>query len=78
MLKFLQIVDVTFTDKVPSQEELSALETVLDVSIRNTHRYSLRIKEDVNEIVQFLSTYLVSRLEIKDASLEEIFLHYYE
>ena len=78
MLKFLQIVDVTFTDKVPSQEELSALETVLDVSVRNTHCYSLRIKEDVNEIVQFLSAYSVSRLEIKDASLEEIFLHYYE
>ena len=78
MLKFLQIVEVTFTDKVPSQEELSALETVLDVSVRNTHRYSLRIKEDVNEIVQFLSAYSVSRLEIKDASLEEIFLHYYE
>ncbi|MHA1737562.1 MAG: ATP-binding cassette domain-containing protein [Candidatus Heimdallarchaeota archaeon] len=78
MLKFLQIVEVTFTDKVPSQEELSALETVLDVTIRNTHRYSLRVKEDVNEIVQFLSTHSVSRLEIKDASLEEIFLHYYE
>jgi len=78
MLKFLQIVEVTFADKVPSQEELSALETVLDVSVKNTHRYSLRIKEDVNEIIQFLSVYSVNRLEIKDASLEEIFLHYYE
>lgn len=77
-LKFLQIVDVTFEDKIPSPEELLVLETVLDVSVRNTHRYILRIEGDVNEIVQFLSTYSISRLEIKDADLEEIFLHYYE
>jgi len=77
-LKFLQVVDVTFFDKVPSKDELSALENVLDIRERNSHRYSLRIKGDVNEIVQFLSTYSISRLEIKDADLEEIFLHYYE
>ncbi len=77
-LKFLQIVDVTFLDKTPSKDELLTLENVLEIKERNTHRYNLRIKEDVNEIIQFLSTYSISRLEIKDASLEEIFLHYYE
>lgn len=77
--KFLQIVDVVFEcDNVPSDTELLALETVIDVSVRNTHHFELRIKEDVNEILQFLSSFSVSRLEIKDASLEEIFLHYYE
>jgi ABC-2 type transport system ATP-binding protein len=77
--KFLQIVDVIFEgDDVPSEDKLLALETVLDITIRNTHHLTLRIKEDVNEIIQFLSSYPLSRLEIKDASLEEIFLHFYE
>ncbi|NHJ46962.1 MAG: ABC transporter ATP-binding protein [Asgard group archaeon] len=77
--KFLQIVDVIFeNDNFPSEDELLALETVLDITVRNTHHFTLRIKDDVNEIVQFLSTYSIKRLEIKDATLEEIFLHYYE
>ncbi|NPE08859.1 MAG: ABC transporter ATP-binding protein [Asgard group archaeon] len=77
--KFLQIVDVIFEgDNVPSDDKLLALETIIDISVRNTHHFKLRIKEDVNEILQFLSSFSVSRLEIKDASLEEIFLHYYE
>ena len=77
--KFLQIVDVTFVgNDVPSENELLALEAVLNSTIGNTHHFTLRIKEDVNEIIQFLSSYSINRLEIKDASLEEIFLHYYE
>jgi len=76
--KFLQIIDVTFEGDVPSEAKLLALESVFDISIRNTHHFTMRIKKDVNEIIQFLASYSISRLEIKDASLEEIFLHYYE
>jgi hypothetical protein len=40
--------------------------------------YSLKIKEDVNELLRFLADYEIERLSIEDATLEEIFLQYYE
>ena len=77
--KFLQNVTVTFrADKIPSVEELQGFETVQSVVKENDRRFKLTVKEDINELVRWLSNYHVERLNIEDASLEEIFLQFYE
>jgi len=77
--KFLQNVTVTFrADKVPSKEELQDFETVQSVVKENSRRFKLTVNEDINELVRWLSDYHVERLNIEDASLEEIFLQFYE
>ena len=77
--KFLQNVTVTFrVDKVPSIEEIKGFENVKSVVKENSRRFKLTVKEDINELVRWLSDYPVERLNIEDASLEEIFLQFYE
>jgi len=77
--KFLQNVTLTFSaDKVPSLEEIQGFETVQSVVKENDRRFKLTVKEDINELVRWLSDYNVERLNIEDASLEEIFLQFYE
>ena len=77
--KFLQHVKVTFSpEKVPSIEDFQGLSTVRSVVKENDRRFKLTVMEDVNELVRWLSDYPVERLNIEDASLEEIFLQFYE
>lgn len=44
----------------------------------NTHSLTLQVKEDINPILKKLSEYHLHDLEIKHASLEEIFLEFYK
>ena len=77
--KFLQNIVITFSPgNVPSVDELQEIENVQSVVKDNDRRFKLTVKDDINELIQWLSGYNVERLNIEDASLEEIFLQFYE
>ncbi|MBY9000385.1 MAG: ABC transporter ATP-binding protein [Candidatus Heimdallarchaeota archaeon] len=77
--KFLQNVFVRFSSsKVPKIEEIKELTFVLEVNQENNGNFKLKIKENINELLNWLSKYKIERLSIEDSSLEEIFLHYYD
>ncbi|MHA1330220.1 MAG: ATP-binding protein DrrA1-3 family domain-containing protein, partial [Candidatus Hodarchaeales archaeon] len=77
--KFLQHVSIKFDPStVPSLKDQSSLDSVIDVQQTSKTKFKLKIKEDVNELLKFLTQYKVQRITIEDASLEEIFLQYYQ
>jgi len=38
----------------------------------------LKVKEDINKLLKVLTNYEIDRLSVEDATLEEIFLQYYQ
>ena len=76
--KFLQNVRVSFTSVVPDLEELEAIDSVISVEAEDEDTLLLKVKEDINELLRFLTNYELDRLSISDATLEEIFLQYYQ
>lgn len=76
--KFLQNVEVKFSSNPPKETVFEQIDAVISVERTNKGVFRLRIKENVNELLQLLAQYELDRLTIEDASLEEIFLHYYE
>ncbi len=77
--KFLQHVFVRFSSsKVPTLEEIKELDFVLDANQKNNGDFKLKIKENIDDLINWLKGYEIERLSIEDASLEEIFLHYYD
>ena len=77
--KFLQNVRIRFhPSKVPSEKELAQFESVISVERTNETTFTLKIKEDVNELLRWLSNYHIERISILDVTLDEIFLQYYK
>jgi len=76
--KFLQNVRVSFTSEVPSLESLEAIDSVISAEAEDEDTLLLKVREDINELLRFLTNYELDRLSIEDATLEEIFLQYYE
>ena len=77
--KFMQRVTVKFNgSSVPSEEEITKLDTVISVERTKKNTFVLKIKEDVNELVKWLANYDIKRFTCEDATLEEIFLQFYE
>ncbi|UCG01875.1 MAG: ABC transporter ATP-binding protein [Candidatus Heimdallarchaeota archaeon] len=77
--KFMQKVRITFNgSSVPSEEEIRKLNTVISVEQTKTNTFVLKIKEDVNELLKWISNYDIKRFTCEDATLEEIFLQFYE
>ncbi|UCG89896.1 MAG: ABC transporter ATP-binding protein [Candidatus Heimdallarchaeota archaeon] len=77
--KFMQKVRITFNgSSVPSEEEITKLNTVISVEQTKTNTFVLKIKEDVNELLKWISNYDIKRFTCEDATLEEIFLQFYE
>ena len=76
--KFLQNVRVSFTSEVPDLETLEAIDSVISVEAEDEDTLLLKVKEDINELLRVLTRYQIDRLSIEDASLEEIFLQYYQ
>lgn len=77
--KFMQKVRIKFNgSSVPSEGEITKLDTVISVELTKKNTFILKIKEDVNELIQWLSNYNVKRFTCEDATLEEIFLQFYE
>ncbi len=61
----------------PSLKQLLNLHSVITAEQINGHSFSLKIKEDVNELIQLLAGYKVKRLTIENSSLQDIFLQFY-
>ena len=77
--KFMQHMKITFSDdKVPSIEDFESIRSVISVEKFNDRTFNLQVREDVNELLKFITNYPVHRISIEDASLEEIFLQYYQ
>lgn len=77
--KFLQNVRIRFSSSnVPDEEDFRKLDSVISVERNNERTFTLKIKEDVNELLRWLTDYEIERLALEDATLEEIFLQYYE
>jgi ABC-2 type transport system ATP-binding protein len=76
--KFLQNVRVSFTSEVPDLETLKAINSVISAEAEDEDTLLLKVKEDINELLRFLTNYELDRLSIEDATLEEIFLQYYQ
>ncbi|MFX0211350.1 MAG: AAA family ATPase, partial [Candidatus Hodarchaeota archaeon] len=77
--KSMQDVKIKFASSaIPSKEEFDALDSVLSIEKTNETTFTLKIKEDVNELLKLLTKYQIERLTIEEATLEEIFLQFYE
>jgi ABC-2 type transport system ATP-binding protein len=76
--KFLQNVRVSFTSDVPDLEALEAIDSVISAEAEDEDTLLLKVSEDINELLRFLTNYRLDRLSIEDATLEEIFLQYYQ
>ena len=76
--KSLQNVIIDFgTNGKPSIDEFKKLESILSIDQVNGSSFTLKIKEDLNDFLQFLTNYKVKRLTIENSSLQDIFLQYY-
>jgi ABC-2 type transport system ATP-binding protein len=80
--KFLQKMKIIFSNKedMPTTEELFTLTTVVSAEIapKKVRTLLLTIEEDVNELLKYVTKFHIKRLSIEDATIEEIFLQYYE
>ena len=66
------------SSNVPTLKEIKELDFVLDAKQKNNGNFELKIKENIDDLINWLKGYEIERLSIEDASLEEIFLHYYD
>ena len=77
--KFMQHVKVTFKDgNIPNLDDFKAISSVIFVDKQNEKTFNLQVSEDINELMKFITNYGIHRISIQDASLEEIFLQYYQ
>jgi len=77
--KFLQNVRIKFSsEKMINEEKLLELDSVISCKKENESTLVLKVKEDINEFLNNITNFDIERLSIEDATLEEIFLHYYE
>jgi ABC-2 type transport system ATP-binding protein len=77
--KFMQNVHIRFNpDSVPDEDELLSLDSVISVEKIGETVFNLKIKENINDLLRLIVDHKIERLSIKDATLEEIFLQYYQ
>lgn len=74
--KSMQIINVEFADPSPELSEIQAIPNVFDVE-KTDGVYKMRIKEDINDLIQFISSRRVKKMTIENSTLEDIFLTYY-
>ncbi|MHA2239911.1 MAG: ABC transporter ATP-binding protein [Candidatus Hodarchaeales archaeon] len=77
--KFVQHVSIKFDpSNLPTLTDFPSDETIISVEQIKKTVFNLTISKDINPLLQWLNNYQINRLTIEDASLEEIFLQYYE
>ncbi|MFW9994390.1 MAG: ATP-binding cassette domain-containing protein [Candidatus Odinarchaeota archaeon] len=78
-IQYMQNAVIEFDPKkAPTENELTRIPSVISVHMLSQNTFSLSIKEDINGLFQFLANHSVKRFTCEDASLEEIFLHFYQ
>jgi ABC-2 type transport system ATP-binding protein len=77
--KFMQNVVIKFgNNKIPTIEECNQLDVVISAQKTDNGAINLKITGNINELFRWLSNYEVKHFVCEDASLEEIFLQFYE
>ena len=77
--KFVQHISIKFDpSNVPEISDFPKNSTIISVDQIKKTVFNLTISKDVNSFLQWLRSYQIMRITIEDASLEEIFLQYYE
>jgi ABC-2 type transport system ATP-binding protein len=77
--KFLQNVQVMFDkNNMPTEEDFKQLDTVISVEKLASNTFRLQIGKNVGTVLKYVSQFDILRFTCEDASLEEIFLQYYE
>lgn len=75
--KSMQIMNVEFDGEVPEISEIQVVPNVFSVE-KKADTFLIKVKEDVNDLVQFVSTRRIKRMTLEDSTLEDIFLTYYK
>jgi hypothetical protein len=71
-------MNVEFIDgQDPELEEFQAVPNVFSVE-KKASTFLIKVKEDVNDLMSFVSSRRIKRITLEDSSLEEIFLTYYK
>lgn len=76
--KSMQIMNVEFEDgQLPELAEFEAIPNVFSVE-KKENNFLVKVKEDVNDLVRFVSLRRIKRMTLEDSTLEDIFLTYYK
>ena len=76
--KAMQTMNVEFVEgDVPEISDFQAIPNVANVEKKDGN-FLIRVKEDVNDLLKFVTTRRVKRMTLEDSSLEDIFLTYYK
>jgi ABC-2 type transport system ATP-binding protein len=76
--KSIQTMNVEFADEdVPQVSDFQTIPSVTSVE-KKDGIFLIRVKEDVNDLLKFVTTRRVKRMTLEDSSLEDIFLTYYK
>jgi len=77
--KSLQNIKIKFSSKlIPGDTEFKRLTSIITVEKIDEKTFHLMVREDINELLKMLTNYNVKRMTVNDASLEDIFLKFYE
>jgi len=76
--KSMQILNVEFEDgQAPGIGEFQALPNVFSAE-KKANSFHIKVKEDVNDLMKFVTSHRIKRMTLEDSSLEDIFLTYYK
>jgi ABC-2 type transport system ATP-binding protein len=76
--KSMQIMKIEFEDgQLPELGEFQAVPNVFSVE-KKANTFVVKVKEDVNDLVQFVGSRRIKRMTLEDSTLEDIFLTYYK
>jgi ABC-2 type transport system ATP-binding protein len=76
--KSMQIMNIEFMDgQVPGLEEFQSVTNVFSVE-KKANTFLVKVKEDVNDLMKFVTSRRIKRMTLEDSSLEDIFLTYYK
>jgi hypothetical protein len=74
----MQQLSVEFIDgEAPDLSEFQAVPNVFSVE-KKANIYFVKVKEDVNDLLKFVTARRIKRMTLEDSSLEDIFLTYYK
>lgn len=76
--KSMQLLSVEFIDgETPNIDEFQAISNVFSVE-KKDNTFFVKVKEDVNDLLKFVTSRRIKRMTLENSSLEDIFLTYYK
>ena len=74
----MQLLSVEFFDgETPGLDEFQVVPNVFSVE-KKANTFFVKVKEDVNDLLKFVTSRRVKRMTLEDSTLEDIFLTYYK